>query len=104
MNKHAASARDNGSTISMSQGETLTIVLPYKETGPDQTYWTFGETFGHNTSLNLESIAAIAGKRVMEFVATNLGSVEIALQQFHTVALQTPSNRTATFKLNVVVL
>lgn len=103
MKDHVASARDNGSTINMSQGDSLTIVLSYKESGPEQTYWTFGDNFGYNASLNLESIAAIGGRRIMEFVASKSGTVEIALQQYHVLALQTPSNRTATFKLTVVV-
>ncbi len=103
MKDHLASARDNGSTINMSLGDSLTVILSYKETGPEQTYWTFGDNFGHNTCLYLESIAAIAGKRVMEFVATNSGTVEIALQQYHVLALQTPTNRTATFKLTLIV-
>jgi len=103
MKDHLASSRDNGSTINMSQGDSLTIVLSYKEKGPEQTYWTFGDNFGYNASLNLESIAAIGGRRIMEFVASNCGTVEIALQQYPALALQTPANRTATFKLTLIV-
>lgn len=100
---HYSTAKNNGSTINMALGDTLMVVLPYKETGPEQTYWTFGDNFGHNASLNITRIAALGGIRIMDFVATNLGTVEIALQQFHVLTLQTPSNRTATFKLTVVV-
>lgn len=100
---HYASAKNNGSAIAMTVGDTLMLVLPYEEALPNQTYWTFGDNFGHIASLNITRIAALGGIRVMDFVATNLGTVEIILQQFRVLALQTPSNRTATFKLTVVV-
>jgi predicted GNAT superfamily acetyltransferase len=100
---HYATVRNSESTINMTAGDTLMVVLPYKETGPEQTYWTFGDNFGHNTSLNITRIAALGGIRIMDFVATSVGTVEIALQQYHALAQQTPSNRTATFKLTVIV-
>jgi hypothetical protein len=100
---HYATVMNSGSTINMTAGDTLMLVLPYKETGPGQTYWTFGDNFGHSASLNITRIAALGGIRIMDFIATNLGAVEIALQQYHVLALQTPSNRTATFKLTVIV-
>jgi predicted secreted protein len=106
MNKsmnHIANASDNGSTIKVSLGDTLTVSLPYETTVPRQTAWTFGDSFGFCQCLNMGTIGAKDGVRTMQFVASAIGTVDIELRQFRVLALRTASNITGSYKLTVTV-
>jgi hypothetical protein len=99
--KHFASKSFNGSTITITKGDTLTVVLHYIAV---RTEWSFGDNFGYNKSLDLGTMEVKDGVRTMEFTAHSSGTVEISLELSSVLGFPGPSNVLDTYKLTVTVL
>jgi len=99
---HDVNKTANGTTLTIANGDTITLTLPYDIRQTRKTSWSFGNNYRFNACLSLDAVDFKHGIRTMVFRAHKVGVIQLAMHKYWVLGIE-ENHVTDRFELAVTV-